>query len=160
MVQAGVNFEPHIGIDLGTTNSCVALWNPETQQVEILTNEVGKTITPSWVAPREEPNAGYIVGEAAANRPDYYCEVKRVIGQTYEDIQKDKGLLRHLPYELVKAKNGRCEIKAFNSQKVLTPEEISSNVLREMRQIAEVRCGREVKNAVITVPAYFSSIQK
>lgn len=116
MVQ-GLENKRVIGIDLGTTNSCVALFNPETQSVEVLTNALGKTITPSWVAPAGDgPNdASYIVGEAAASRPDYYYEVKRVIGQPYDYMIKDGSLLRHLPYELIKADNGRCEIKAFNS---------------------------------------------
>ena len=56
MVSLSVEFEPHIGIDLGTTNSCVALFNPETQSVEVLTNSIGKTITPSWVAMKKIPN--------------------------------------------------------------------------------------------------------
>ena len=101
MVDGGVTFEPHIGIDLGTTNSCVALFNPDTQSVEVLMNAVGKTITPSWVA---TPNGGNkIVGEAAANQPDYYHEVKRVIGKSFAEIKQDANanLIRHLPYLLV-----------------------------------------------------------
>ena len=66
-MNKSVNFEPVIGIDLGTTNSCVALFNPETQSVEVLTNSLGKTVTPSWVAPSSEPDHRYIVGEAAAS---------------------------------------------------------------------------------------------
>ena len=122
-----VNFDPVIGIDLGTTNSCVALFNPETQSVEVLKNAAGKTFTPSWVAHAGVgPNDGYIVGEAAASMPDYYFEIKRIIGQTYDHVMKDRSMISHLPYELVKGRNGRCEIKALNCQDVLTPEEISA----------------------------------
>ena len=85
MVDGGVTFEPHIGIDLGTTNSCVALFNPDTQSVEVLTNEAGKTTTPSWVAMPIGGNK-VIVGEAAASQPDYYHEVKRVIGRSFAEI--------------------------------------------------------------------------
>ena len=68
--------------------------------------------------------------------------------------------MRYLPYKLVEGKGGRCEIKEFNSDKVLAPEELSAKVLGEMKRIAEVRCGREVIDAVITVPAYFNALQK
>lgn len=92
-----VDFEPHIGIDLGTTNSCVALFNPDTQQVEVLNNSLGKPVTPSWVALEE---LSCVVGEAALNHKDYYYEVKRIIGQKIKDVKKDKTLLRHLPYDI------------------------------------------------------------
>ena len=80
-----LNLPPVIGIDLGTTNSCVGLFRPESQSVEILSNSLGKKTTPSWVALSPGDN-NVVVGEAAASHSDYYYEVKRIIGRSFQEV--------------------------------------------------------------------------
>lgn len=148
---------PVIGIDLGTTYSCVGIF--KNGRVEIIQNEFGNRITPSHVAWNDEER---LVGEAAKNQAHINPKrsvnvVKRLIGRNFDDkeVQRD---LKWLSYDVVN-KGGKPYIKAEvqgGEVKLLSPEEISSMILIKMKQIAENYLGREVKHAVITVPAYFN----
>jgi endoplasmic reticulum chaperone BiP len=152
---------PVIGIDLGTTYSCVGIF--KNGRVEIIPNELGNRITPSFVAFTDEER---LVGEAAKNQAALNPErsvyvVKRLIGRNFKDkeVQRDRKLVS---YNIVD-KNGKPYVSAAVSggeQKVMSPEEISAMVLTKMKQIAENYLGQEVKNAVITVPAYFNDAQR
>ena len=152
---------PVIGIDLGTTYSCVGIF--KNGRVEIIPNELGNRITPSFVAFTDEER---LVGEAAKNQAALNPErsiyvVKRLIGRNYKDkeIQKDKKLVS---YDIVD-KNGKPYVSAVvngGEKKIMSPEEISAMILTKMKQIAENYLGQEVKNAVITVPAYFNDAQR
>lgn len=152
---------PVIGIDLGTTYSCVGIFKKG--RVEIIPNELGNRITPSFVAFTDEER---LVGESAKNQAamnptrSIYV-VKRLIGRNYNDkeVQRDKKLLS---YDIVN-KGGKPYIQTVvsdGSTKQLSPEEISAMILDKMKQIAENYLGEEVKNAVITVPAYFNDAQR
>jgi heat shock protein 5 len=152
---------PVIGIDLGTTYSCVGIF--KNGRVEIIPNELGNRITPSFVAFTDEER---MVGESAKNQasinPDRSLYVvKRLIGRDYMDkeIQRDRKLVG---YNIVD-KNGKPFIDTrINGgvQKLLSPEEVSAMILIKMKEIAENYLGQEVKNAVITVPAYFNDAQR
>lgn len=152
---------PVIGIDLGTTYSCVGIF--KNGRVEIIPNELGNRITPSFVAFTDEER---LVGEAAKNQAAVNPKrsvyvVKRLIGRNYRDkeVQMDKKLVS---YDIVD-KNGKPYIQAEvngGEIKVLSPEEVSAMVLKKMKEIAENYLGQEVKNAVITVPAYFNDAQR
>ena len=151
---------PVIGIDLGTTYSCVGIY--KNGRVEIIPNELGNRITPSVVAFTDDER---LVGEAAKNQQSENPErsvysVKRLIGRDYKDkeVQNDKKLL---PYKIID-KHGKPYIEADvkGEKKQMSPEEISSMILVKMKQIAEAYLGQEVKNAVITVPAYFNDAQR
>lgn len=151
---------PVIGIDLGTTYSCVGIFRKG--QVEIIPNELGNRITPSVVAFTDEER---LVGEAAKNQAALnptrtIFSVKRLIGRKFADkeVQHDRKLL---PYNVVN-KDGKpyVEVEIKGEKKLFSPEEISSFILIKMKQIAENFLGREVKHAVITVPAYFNDSQR
>jgi heat shock protein 5 len=151
---------PVIGIDLGTTYSCVGIF--KNGHVEIIPNELGNRITPSIVAFTDEER---LVGEAAKNQGAInprrtIFSVKRLIGRKYNDkeVQLDKKLL---PYDIVN-KDGKpyIEVEVKGEKKVFSPEEISAMILMKMKSIAESYLGREVKHAVITVPAYFNDSQR
>ena len=152
---------PAVGIDLGTTYSCVGIYR--NGRVEIIPNDQGNRITPSYVAYTEDGER--LVGEAAKNQAtinptNTAFSVKRLIGRKYNDdtVQHDKKLL---PYE-ISNKDGKPYIKlnVGKDRKEFAPEEISSMVLVKMRDIAEAFLGKEVKHAVITVPAYFNDSQR
>ena len=158
--QSQPTYEPVIGIDLGTTNSCVALWNKDNQCVETLAADDGVNIFPSWVAYGDD-GSEITVGRAAYGKSNFFYDAKRIIGKTLQEIKKDKELQRSLPYTLVKGENGRATIKPFKDvNRNIDPEEIASKILKEAKSIASKRCGREVNKAVITVPAYFNNMQK
>ena len=151
---------PVIGIDLGTTYSCVGIF--KNGRVEIIPNEQGNRITPSVVAFTDEER---LVGEAAKNQAAInpsrtVYSVKRLIGRKFNDkeVQHDKKLL---PYDVVN-KDGKpyVEVVVKGEKKVYSPEEISAMILMKMKKIAEDYLGREVKHAVITVPAYFNDSQR
>lgn len=151
---------PVIGIDLGTTYSCVGVF--KNGGVEIIVNELGSRITPSVVAFTDEER---LVGEAAKNEGPINPErtiydVKRLIGRRFEDkeVQHDA---KYLPFKIVN-KDGKPYIrtKFQGEDKTFSPEEISSMILQKMKTIAESHLGFEVKNAVVTVPAYFSDSQR
>ena len=151
---------PVIGIDLGTTYSCVGIF--KNGHVEIIPNELGNRITPSIVAFTDEER---LVGEAAKNQGAInprrtVFSVKRLIGRKFNDkeVQLDRKLL---PYDVVN-KDGKpyIEVEIKGEKKVFSPEEISAMILQKMKSIAENYLGREVKHAVITVPAYFNDSQR
>jgi len=151
---------PVIGIDLGTTYSCVGIY--KNGRVEIIPNDQGNRITPSYVAFTEEER---LIGEAAKtqatiNPSQTLFDVKRLIGRKYDEksVQSDKKLL---PFDLVN-KGGKpmISVKVKGETKQLMPEEVSSMVLTKMKETAENYLGKEVKHAVITVPAYFNDAQR
>jgi len=153
---------PVIGIDLGTTYSCVGIY--KNGRVEIIPNDQGNRITPSYVAFPDD-DAERLVGEAAKaqatiNPSQTLFDVKRLIGRRYKDksVQDDKKLL---PFE-IKDNNGQpvIEVKVKGATKRLRPEEVSSMVLTKMKETAENYLGKSVGHAVITVPAYFSDAQR
>ena len=146
-----------IGIDLGTTNSCVALM--EGKDAKVVENTEGARTTPSVVAFTDSET---LVGmpakrQAVSNSANTIFAAKRLIGRTFEGdaVQKD---IKTLPYEVVKADNGDAWVKA--NGKNYAPSEISASVLRKMKETAEKYLGQEVKKAVITVPAYFNDSQR
>ncbi|EER09900.1 heat shock protein 70 precursor, putative [Perkinsus marinus ATCC 50983] len=151
---------PVIGIDLGTTYSCVGVY--KNGRVEIIPNDQGNRITPSYVSFSDDDR---FVGEAAKNEAavnphNTVFDVKRLIGRRFNDktVQKDKKLL---PYKIVN-KNDKpiIEVETKGEEKHFNPEEISAMVLGKMKETAENYLGSQVKNAVITVPAYFNDAQR
>ncbi len=147
-----------IGIDLGTTNSCVAIM--EGGQPKVIENSEGARTTPSIIAYQEDGEI--LVGapakrQAVTNPKNTLFAVKRLIGRKYEEkeVQKDIGLM---PYEITKADNGDAWVEARG--KKLAPPQISAEVLRKMKKTAEDYLGEEVTEAVITVPAYFNDSQR
>jgi Hsp70 protein len=157
---------PVIGIDLGTTYSCVAVWR--NNRVDICPNEQGHRITPSYVAFLKDGTR--LVGDAAKNQASQnpagtFFDVKRLIGRNYKDstVQADKKLF---PYEITDDKHGHPvvaldkELASHHAKAQYTPEEVSAMILRKMKETAETYLGREVKHAVVTVPAYFTDAQR
>ncbi|KAJ3684505.1 hypothetical protein LUZ61_013669 [Rhynchospora tenuis] len=158
MVQKVV---PAIGIDLGTTYSCVAVW--EHDHVEIITNDQGNRTTPSYVSFTMEER---FVGESAFNNAamdpiNTIYGVKRLIGRCFSDtsVKEDINLW---PFSVVADANDRPKVVVNykGEEKQFFPEEISSMVLMKMKQIAETYLGYTVKDAVVTVPAYFNDSQR
>lgn len=146
-----------IGIDLGTTNSCVAVMRDG--HVEIIANSQGNRTTPSWVA---FANGERLVGDAAKNQvtsnlPNTIFDVKRLIGRKFNDpdVQKE---LPNLSYKVVSGKNNFPEIVIDGTN--YTPEQISAMTLTSMKETAEAFLGHKVTRAVITVPAYFNDAQR
>jgi len=147
-----------IGIDLGTTNSCVAIM--EGGQPKVIENSEGARTTPSIIAYQEDGEI--LVGapakrQAVTNPKNTLFAVKRLIGRKYDEkeVQKDIGLM---PYEITKAENGDAWVEARG--KKLAPPQISAEVLRKMKKTAEDYLGEEITEAVITVPAYFNDSQR
>ncbi|CAG8495760.1 27_t:CDS:2 [Acaulospora morrowiae] len=149
-----------IGIDLGTTYSCVGVH--VNGRVEILANDQGNRITPSYVAFTDDER---LVGDAAknqaANNPENTIfDAKRLIGRRFSDkeVQND---MRHFPFKVVE-KDGKpvIQVKVKGEMKTFTPEEISAMVLGKMKEIAESYLGKKVTHAVVTVPAYFNDAQR
>jgi heat shock protein 1/8 len=149
-----------IGIDLGTTYSCVAVW--KNGNVEIIANDLGDRTTPSYVSFTETER---LIGTAAkniasSNPENTVYDTKRMIGRDYNDekIQED---IKHYSFNLINHNNKpKISVKYKNEKKEFSPEEISSMVLTKMKQSAEDYLGHEVHNAVITVPAYFNDAQR
>jgi molecular chaperone DnaK len=147
-----------IGIDLGTTNSCVAIVEGNTPKV--LENAEGARTTPSVVAYMEDGEITVGVPakrQAVTNPTNTLYAVKRLIGRRFEDdeVQKD---IKLMPYKIVKAENGDAWVEARGNH--LAPPQISAEVLRKMKKTAEDYLGEEVTEAVITVPAYFNDAQR
>merc|ERR1711896_52305 len=151
---------PVIGIDLGTTYSCVGIY--KNGRVEIIPNDQGNRITPSYVAFTE---ADRLIGDAAKNQAtvnpsNTVYDAKRLIGRKYSDttVQHDKKLL---PYD-INDKGGKpfIGVQYKGEKKQFSPEEISSMVLTKMKDTAEAFLGKKIKNAVVTVPAYFNDAQR
>jgi L1 cell adhesion molecule like protein len=150
-----------IGIDLGTTYSCVGVW--QNDKVEIIANDQGNRTTPSWVAFNSEEK---LVGEGAKsqynlNPTNTVFDAKRLMGYKFDDPQVQREL-KQLPYKVVSGVNNipKIQVSYKEEEKEFTPQEISSFILEKMKTTAEAYLGKEVKNAVITVPAYFNDAQR
>ena len=147
-----------IGIDLGTTNSCVAVMDGKTAKV--IENAEGMRTTPSIVAVTDDGER--LVGQpakrqAVTNPERTFFAVKRLIGRRYDDpmVEKDKKLV---PYKIVKASNGDAWVEADG--KTYSPSQVSAFILQKMKETAEAHLGQKVDQAVITVPAYFNDAQR
>ncbi|KAI9735670.1 MAG: Heat shock protein ssb1 [Cirrosporium novae-zelandiae] len=153
-------YEGAVGIDLGTTYSCVA--NYEGNNVEIIANEQGNFTTPSFVSFTSEER---LIGEAAKNQAamnpiNTIFDIKRLIGRRFDDptVKKD---VESWPFKVVdKDGNPFVEVEYLNETKTFSPQEISSMVLMKMKEVAETKLGKKVQKAVITVPAYFNDNQR
>ncbi|MGB6086830.1 molecular chaperone DnaK [Parvibaculum sp.] len=147
-----------IGIDLGTTNSCVAVMEGSTAKV--IENSEGARTTPSMVAFTQDGER--LVGQSAkrqavTNPTNTLFAIKRLIGRSYEDptTQKDKGMV---PYSIVRADNGDAWVEAHGEK--YSPSQVSAFILQKMKETAEDYLGEKVDKAVITVPAYFNDAQR
>ncbi|CAK8543743.1 unnamed protein product [Lathyrus sativus] len=152
-----------VGIDLGTTYSCIAVWLDQQNRAEIIHNEQGNRTTPSFVAFTHDQR---LIGDAAKNQAatnpeNTVFDAKRLIGRKFSDsnVQNDKKLWPFKVISGVKDKPMIC-VKYKGQEKQLCAEEISSMILTKMREIAESFLELPVKNAVITVPAYFNDSQR
>merc|ERR1712156_1000948 len=149
-----------VGIDLGTTYSCVGVF--QHGKVEIIANDQGNRTTPSYVAFTDTER---LIGDGAKNQvainpTNTIFDAKRLIGRKYGDasVQSD---MKHWPFKIIdKATKPMIEVEYKNETKVFTPEEISSMVLLKMKETAEAYLGHEIKDAVVTVPAYFNDSQR
>jgi molecular chaperone DnaK len=147
-----------IGIDLGTTNSCVAVM--EGKNPKVIENAEGVRTTPSMVAFTEDQER--LVGlpakrQAVTNPENTFFAIKRLIGRRYDDpmVEKDKGLV---PYKIVRGDNGDAWVESRG--KKYSPSQISAFILQKMKETAEAYLGEKVEQAVITVPAYFNDAQR
>ena len=150
-----------IGIDLGTTYSCVGVW--QNDRVEIIANDQGNRTTPSYVSFTDTER---LIGDAsknssASNPSNTVFDAKRLIGRKFSDpsVQDD---LKHFPFKVVSGKNDKpmIQVEYKGEEKTFNPEEISSMILTKMKETAEAYLGNEVTDAVITVPAYFNDSQR
>jgi len=150
-----------VGIDLGTTYSCVGVW--QNDRVEIIANDQGNRTTPSYVAFTDQER---LIGDAAKNQvamnaANTVFDAKRLIGRKFSDpiVQRD---IAHWPFKVKPGTEDKpmIEVNFKGETKRFASEEISSVVLHKMKEVAEAYLGREVKNAVITVPAYFNDAQR
>src|SRR3990167_3893017 len=147
-----------IGIDLGTTNSAVAIM--EAGQPKILENAEGARTTPSIVAVSKtgERLVGLLAKRQAVTNPkNTVFGIKRFIGHTFDDAgaQKDKAIV---PFEVIKGATGGVKVKI--SDKEYSPEEVSAMILSKMKADAEAKVGEKITQAIITVPAYFNDAQR
>ncbi|ODO07200.1 hsp72-like protein [Cryptococcus wingfieldii CBS 7118] len=149
-----------VGIDLGTTYSCVAVW--QNDRVEIIANDQGNRTTPSYVAFNDSER---LIGDAAKNQVamnpyNTVFDAKRLIGRKFADadVQAD---MKHWPFKIVdKAGKPVIQVEYRGEEKSFTPEEVSSMVLIKMKETAEAYLGGAVTKAVVTVPAYFNDSQR
>ena len=153
--------EVAVGIDLGTTYSCVGAW--KNNQVEIIANDQGTRTTPSYVAFTDSER---LIGNAAKNQVSMnplntVFDAKRLIGRNFDDpdVQKD---MKHWPFTVKKGPSGKpmIEVQYKGESKEFGAEEISAMVLTKMKNVAEAYLGTDVNSAVITVPAYFNDSQR
>jgi heat shock protein 1/8 len=149
-----------IGIDLGTTYSCVGIF--QHGKVEIIANDQGNRTTPSYVAFTDSER---LIGDAAKNQVamnpnNTVFDAKRLIGRKFEDatVQAD---MKHWPFKVInEGGKPKIQVEYKNETKLFTPEEISSMVLTKMKEIAEAYLGKKISEAVVTVPAYFNDSQR
>ncbi|OXG58843.1 hsp72-like protein [Cryptococcus neoformans c8] len=149
-----------VGIDLGTTYSCVAVW--QNDRVEIIANDQGNRTTPSYVAFNDSER---LIGDAAKNQVamnpyNTVFDAKRLIGRKFEDaeVQAD---MKHWPFKVIdRSGKPAIQVEYRGEEKIFTPEEISSMVLIKMKETAEAYLGGTVSKAVVTVPAYFNDSQR
>src|SRR4051812_45275745 len=158
MERARLSMSKIIGIDLGTTNSCVAIMDGKTPKV--IENAEGSRTTPSVVAFLEDGER--LVGQPArrqgvTNPSNTLFAIKRLIGRNFGDpmVEKDKGMV---PYDIVKGPNGDAWVRAQG--KDYSPQQVSAFILQKMKEAAEQHLGEKVEKAVITVPAYFNDAQR
>jgi len=145
-----------LGIDLGTTNSCVAIM--ENGEPVIITNSEGKRTTPSIIGFMDngERKIGDPAKRQAVTNPDKTIySIKRFMGSNYDETKSE---VKRVPYKVVKGKNNTPRVEIDDKQ--FSPQEISAMVLQKMKQTAEDYLGQEVTEAVITVPAYFNDAQR
>jgi len=154
-------YQGAIGIDLGTTYSCVGVW--QNDSVQIIPNDQGNRITPSYVAFNDEER---LVGDSAKNQvamnpKNTVFDAKRLIGRKFDDpvVQAD---MKHWPFKVIQGEGNKplIQITYKGELKTFQPEEISAMVLGEMKKIAESYLGKTVKKAVVTCPAYFNDSQR
>eukprot|EP01018_Ginkgo_biloba_P004915 Gb_37429 [translate_table: standard] len=159
--MAGKGEGPTIGIDLGTTYSCVGVWQHD--RVEIIANDQGNRTTPSYVAFTDTER---LIGDAAKNQvamnpTNTVFDAKRLIGRRFSDdpVQSD---IKLWPFKVVSGASDKpmITVQYKGEEKQFAAEEISSMVLTKMKEIAEAFLGRTIKNAVVTVPAYFNDSQR
>lgn len=149
-----------IGIDLGTTFSCVGIWKND--RVEIIANDQGNRTTPSYVAFNDTER---LIGDSAKNQvalnpQNTIFDSKRVIGRKFDE-QEVQNLLRHWPFKVANKDNKPAfEVTYKSDTKQFSPEEISAMILTKMKNIAENYLGEPITDAVITVPAYFGDTQR
>ncbi|CAI5970228.1 unnamed protein product [Closterium sp. NIES-64] len=153
--------ETAIGIDLGTTYSCVGVWQHD--RVEIIANDQGNRTTPSFVAFTDTER---LIGDAAKNQvamnpTNTVFDAKRLIGRRFSDptVQAD---MKHWPFKVFSGPGDKpmIEVRYKAERKQFAPEEVSSMVLTKMKEIAETFLGKKIKDAVVTVPAYFNDSQR
>ncbi|ETI20585.1 chaperone DnaK [Cladophialophora carrionii CBS 160.54] len=158
--DSDTNYGTVIGIDLGTTYSCVGVM--QNGKVEIIVNDQGNRITPSYVAFTDEER---LVGDAAKNQyasnpTRTIFDIKRLIGRKFDDkdVQRDA---KHFPFKVVN-KDGKpvVNVEVNGQPKTFSPEEVSAMVLGKMKEVAEAYLGKKVTHAVVTVPAYFNDAQR
>ncbi|WAR58336.1 hypothetical protein PtB15_5B570 [Puccinia triticina] len=153
-------FNGAIGIDLGTTYSCVGVW--QNDRVEIIANDQGNRTTPSYVAftPEERLIGDAAKNQAAMNPRMTVFDAKRLIGRRFDDSDVKKDMV-HWPFTVIeKDGNPFIQVDYLGETKTFSPQEISAMVLAKLKETAETKLGKEVKKAVITVPAYFNDSQR
>lgn len=148
-----------IGIDLGTTNSCVAVM--EGGDAKVIVNEEGNRTTPSIIAFKDgEKLVGQVAKRQAVTNPENTIySAKRFIGRRFSEVQEE---IKRVPYKVVQKGNEDCgfEVNDGGSKKVVSPEEMGAAVLAKLKKVAEDYLGQEVTDAVVTVPAYFNDAQR
>ncbi len=148
-----------IGIDLGTTNSCIAVM--EGGEAKVIVNEEGNRTTPSIIAFKDnEKLVGQVAKRQAVTNPENTIySAKRFIGRRFDEVQEE---IKRIPCKIIKKGNNDCAFSVTDGgkEKIVSPEEVGAAVLTKLKKVAEDYLGHEVSDAVITVPAYFNDAQR